>query len=788
MIINSTQQQDLYDYYEKYVDTNAIFVTGKKGLGKSFVIQNFLSGKQNIIHISVYGKSNFSLEPVYMAINRFYMLIGQKYICDNSTDLDVREKLNMELIKICTNQRIIVYFENVSDYDGELFAYVKELLSLLIHHYPNLQTFFIFEIDTDACSNTISEIQPERLYSVAPTFEYISFETHNEKVLGEYFGEIFHNNIKISDEDLEYIINASSGNLSCFHMIINYLKQKSIITRCESGYTCSTIEPGALANILYDSLMFRFNLLNDEMKKMLAQSVLIGFNFETEMLRNIFQILKADEHLKRIERISSLICEEDDLSYRFENFEIYKMVLDNIETAERQHWNSLLASYYEKQLNRNLSGEKTIRTLCKTAFHYTESMSYEKAIYYYITLVKTEIANSDYRQAIIFIQEIEKLAKYTKEITLKYLEAFVSNYKGECYKTLGYFTDAVNCYKDCLSLHQSCYAETELINLKLNLSYCLYMNGYLPESLELVLKVKDVLLANSSKDILLYRTLSFLSSVYHLLGDDIQAEEYYVASLTYCTENNFEEEYYIQLKKAGMIFDIEVAQPLIQETIDYFSHHNKISLHAETLHNFATNNLYLMQLNSFEKDCRKSIDLFRQYGSLLVHYPLNTLGIYMATIRRDLDSAIICFKEALEYDIESFSKVSIHTNLATCYRCKKDFENCYIHMKTADSLIEQEENEEILLLQTYHYINNALYHKASGNESKALLLFEQCLKVLNPEARHKFLISHYMKDIYSRLHGNIPQDVTKGCEIITHPFMSLCAENDMFFATMRFYE
>lgn len=788
MIINNIQQQDLYDYYEKYIDTNAIFVTGKKGLGKSFVIQKFLSGKQNIIHVSVYGKSNFSLEPVYMAINRFYLLTHQKYICDNSTDLDVKEKLNMEIIKICTHQKMILYFENVSDYESELFTYVKELLNLLIHHYKNLQTFLIFDIDTDESSNAISGFQPDRLYSVAPTFEYISFGTHNKTVLSDYFREIFHDNIKISDEDLEYIINASSGNLSCFHMIINYLKQKSIITYCESGYICSKIEPGALANILYDSLMFRYNLLNAEMKKLLAQSGLIGFNFESEMLRNIFQILKADEHLKRIESISSLICEEENLSYRFENFEIYKMVLDNIETAERQHWNSLLASYYEKQLSRNLSREKRISTLCKTAFHYIESMSYEKAIYYYIILVKAEMANSDYRQAIIFIQEIEKLTKYAKVTTLEYLEAFVSNYKGECYKTLGRFADAVNCYKDCLSLYQSCYAETELINLKLNLSYCLYMNGYLPEALEIVLKVKDVLLANSSKDILLYRTLSFLSSVFHLLGDDVQAEEYYVSSLTYCTENGFEEEYYIQLRKAGMIFDIEVAQPLIQETLNYFKRHNKISLHAETLHNFAPNNLYLLQLSSFEKDCQKSIDLFRQYGSLLVHYPLNTLGIYMATIKHDLDSAIICFKEALEYDTEPFSKVSIHTNLATCYRCKKDFENCYIHMQTADLLIAQEENEEILLLQTYHYISNALYNKALGNMSKALLIFQQCLNALKPQARHKFLICHYMKDIYSRLHENIPSDVSKGCEIITHPLMSLCAENDMFFATMRFYE
>lgn len=787
MQINSDQIHQLCEYYNEYSDTNAVFLIGSKGLGKSSVIRSFLNNKKNVIHVSVYGKNNYILEPILTALNMYYMSTNNS-ILNSSNGLDISERINMEIIKICRQEKMILYFENVADYEDSLLIYVKGLLELLVNHYKNLQTFVLFDIDTDNEKNNVFNATLSSLYAISPVFEYIPFVSHDNKNLKEYFNDIFHKNIKITEKDLDYIIDSCSGNLSCLNMIINYLKQTSVIVRNINGYRCAEIKPGSLANILHDNIITRYNLLNDEMKQLLAQSSLIGINFDSQMLYNSFHILKVDEALKRIEGISSLIRGEDNFSYRFENYETYNMILEKIELNERQEWNKLLAIYYEKQLSESLYAEQRISNLYKVAFYYKESLLFNKSIYYYILLIKKEISIIDYKQALVFIREAKDLLIYLNEKNQKIISAVITNYEGECNKLLGQYDSAVLLYQNCLSLYSSCYVETELTNLKLNLSYSLYMNGNLPEALKIATDVKDSLPTDSSEKILLYRTLSFLASIFHLLGDDIQAEEHYIASLMHCKENGLEEEYYIQLKKASMIFDIEVAQSVVRKAANYFEQCNKISYLAETLHNLSTDNLYLLQLDLFQTECSKSIDLFRQYGSLLVHYPMNTMGIYKAIIEQNIDAAIAIFEEILTYNIESFSQVTLQTNLATCYRYKKDFDKCLIHMQIANSLIGQSENKDILLLQTYHYINYALYYKAQGEFRNALSIFQQCLKKLNVQPRHYFLICHYMKDIYLKLKKTIPADVENGCSIITYPLISLYIERNMFFATMRFYE
>ena len=788
MEINYEKLELLNSFYEEQIETNAIFLTGSKGLGKTSVIRDFLSEKKNVVHIVCYGKSNFVLEPMFVAINMFYISQNENYILDNSSGLNMTERINMELIKICSNNKTIFYFENVTNYEQELLIYVKDLLALFINHYKNLKTLFIFDIDTDDNTNTVVSQLSQYFYTISPNFEYIPFSVHTSETIKQYFKSIFFHKIDIAEKDLDYIVSASSGNLSCLNMIINFLKQTSVIIRVKNGYFCSEIKPGSLVNILHDSIITRYNLLTDEMKQLLAQSSIIGITFDTQMLSDSFYILKADEILKMIEGISNLIFEEKKFSYRFENYEIYNIILQKIGAAERQQWNKLLAVYYEKQLYQNSNDKNRIRTLYKTAFHYKESFLFDKAIYYFVLLIKLEMQVIDYKQAIIFIQEVRKIILSENEKKRSMLDAVTTVYKGECYKLLGQYEQAIECYQKCLFSYKNLYSEIELMSLELDLSYSLYMNGYLPEALQIALKIKETLAMKKSENVLLYRTISFLASIFYLMGDNTQAEEYYIGALTHCKENGLEDEYYIQLKKATMIFDIEIAQPIVREAAIYFQNHNKIAHLAETLHNLSTNSLYLMNFEFFQNECQRSIDLFRQYGSVLIHYPLNTMGIYIAVIQQDMDAAIVIFEELLNYNIESFSRATIHTNLATCYRDKNNFEKCLYHMEAADLLISQAENEDIVLLQTYHYINNALFHKAKGELRTSLSIFQECLQNVKPQARHCFLINSYMKDIYVQLDETIPTDVENGCKMVTHPFVTLCANQCIFFATMRFYE
>lgn len=788
MELNCEQLQQLNDFYEEQLETNAIFLTGSKGLGKTSVIRNFLNKKKNVLYITCYEKNTFVLEPIISAINQFYMFQNDDCVLDNSSGLNMTDRINMELIKICSSNRIIFYFENITNYEEDLFIYVRKLLSLFINHYKNSNIFFIFDIDTDDTTNMMLNQHLQHLYSISPKFEYISFLPHTSIVIKQYFKSIFHNKIDINETDLDYILSSSSGNLSYLNMIVNFLKQTRIIIHHKTGYVCSKIEHGSLGHVLRDSIITRYNLLTDEMKQLLAQSSIIGITFDTNMLSNNFNILKADEILKIIEGISNLIFEEKTFLYRFENYEIYNIILQKIEPTQRKQWNKLLAVYYEKQYHQNFNGQNKIENLYKTAFHYKESFLFDKSIYYFILLIKMEIKVIDYKQAIRYIQDLKRIILFENKKKQHMLEAVITVYEGECYKLLGEYDKAVKCYQNCLGLYKNFYSEIELANINLNLSYSLYMNDNLPEALKIALKMKETLFMNKSEKVLLYKTISFLSSIFHLMGENVQAEEYYVGALTHCKENGLEEEYYVQLKKASMIFDIEIAEPFVREAATYFEKHNKIGHLAETLHNLSTDNLYLLKFDFFNDECQRSIKLFNQYGSILVHYPLNTMGVYVAAIKQDIDSAISIFEELLNYNIESFSYATIHTNLATCYRCKNNFEKCLYHIKIADSLISQTENDDIILLQTYHYINNALFHKAKGDLHISLSIFEECLQSVKLQSRHYFMINSYMKDIYIQLNNPIPADVESGCKIVTHPFVALCAKHDMFFATMRFYE
>ena len=74
MEINYSKLDMLNSCYSGYIDTIGVFVTGKKGVGKTTVVQKFLNDKKNVMHISVIGKNNYMLEPLVMAINRYYML------------------------------------------------------------------------------------------------------------------------------------------------------------------------------------------------------------------------------------------------------------------------------------------------------------------------------------------------------------------------------------------------------------------------------------------------------------------------------------------------------------------------------------------------------------------------------------------------------------------------------------------------------------------------------------------------------------------------------------------
>lgn len=129
MKINYLKLDMLNRCYSEHTDTTGVFITGKKGVGKSTIVQKFLNNKKNIMHISSGGKNNYMLEPLVMAVNRYYMLESNDHIFDFQNGLNIVDRITLEILNICRKEKMILYFESVADYEDELLDCVKRILN-----------------------------------------------------------------------------------------------------------------------------------------------------------------------------------------------------------------------------------------------------------------------------------------------------------------------------------------------------------------------------------------------------------------------------------------------------------------------------------------------------------------------------------------------------------------------------------------------------------------------------------------------------------------------------------
>lgn len=206
---------------------------------------------------------------------------------------------------------------------------------------------------------------------------------------------------------------------------------------------------------------------------------------------------------------------------------------------------------------------------------------------------------------------------------------------------------------------------------------------------------------------------------------------------------------------------------------------------AETLHTYYTNDLYMLIIDHFESGIQKSISLFNNYGSIMIHYPLNTYGVYLALVKNDLPAAMKQFEAAFSYDVESFSKITLLTNMASCKILSGEISEAKQYIELADKLIFQKENQDIVLLKIYHYINWSIYYKTIGDYKKSKMMLKKCLSVQNIQDRHKYWLECQLEKIGRLMNANLTRHSVLP---ETLPLIKMLVEKDTFFATMRFYE
>ena len=81
-----------------------------------------------------------------------------------------------------------------------------------------------------------------------------------------------------------------------------------------------------IKSVIEEYIKHRYNRLNNDLKILLQKSSLLGSEFYSNQLQKTFNLVRVDEELSRIEKLSSLIQKNDNYDknkYLFETEEVY---------------------------------------------------------------------------------------------------------------------------------------------------------------------------------------------------------------------------------------------------------------------------------------------------------------------------------------------------------------------------------------------------------------------------------------------------------------------------------
>lgn len=235
---------------------------------------------------------------------------------------------------------------------------------------------------------------------------------------------------------------------------------------------------------------------------------------------------------------------------------------------------------------------------------------------------------------------------------------------------------------------------------------------------------------------------------------------------------------------ASMVFGEEIAINMEKTAEAFFRKQKSTRYLAEVLHNIATDYLYIDELANISEPINESIELFDSFGSIAVHCPLNTKGILKMVLDNDFISALTIFEQALQYEMEPYSEITIRTNILNCMNVLGTHDEALKQLNRIDQLIKVQEAQHIPVYAIYHNLNWAFYYFHIKEYEKCLEKLKTCsnLEYIEPRFRYVYKVLTYKAKKAMGLKtrntaGSAPKKVYKKC-----------LENGFYFTTLRFYE
>ena len=482
---------------------------------------------------------------------------------------------------------------------------------------------------------------------------------------------------------------------------------------------------------------------------------MIGMEFDITHLSNSFKLISTNESLKKIEILSNLITRNNKLinKYVFVNDEAFMFAYANISDEQKREWSEILYHYYFTlwEQTNNSTVKNRDELIFKIAIHAMNAGKFEETVQFYIAAVFVLVKENNYKQALITINQIENLLSgvHISKLTNLHLKEF----EASCYEQLGLYEKACEKYKNCIRT----YSENpffDLMNARYQLAFCTYYTSKVDLAISMTEDLKKDLEFTARKDALYYKTVSLLATLYREKAHP-KTTELFLLALNECKENNYEYEYYVQLRKADLCYDVKLSLPMVRCAACYFYRNKYNKEYGKAVHNLGTDYLYVGNKNNAYRNLIRSKNVFGAFGSVDEVYAINCLGVWEAAFNYNYSNAINYFQDAQTFEINDFKKMTIWANMAGCFQKLHQYDKCLEYIKKCDSIPARKKYKDVGFYQRTVVFALAFYHMEQKQYEKSLSYFRSCFEINLKNEQLYLAICHIMIYIKNIMRKNI---------------------------------
>lgn len=782
MILYDNKYKKLKKFVDNSIDRfSSVIITGDYGKGKSTIIQyvNEAVDRPSLL-VCQYPGMNTPYEALYSSLFQKFEE-GSYNIGHINKEISHREYVKQLFITICKQTpNMIIVFQDMKDFEYILIELIRECMQYFKMHA--VSCCVIMEFSTD---NLCQE--QEECLSVCKDIcsEHILLDSTECAVFRDYFANLLKGKNRISEKQMDAIIKEAFFNPALIKKMVRYFIDVGIFYEQDDYWVSDEPDFHLTTRLFEEHISHRYEKLDDTLKETLNKASIIGYEFDIKLLSQPLGIIRAEDDLRRIERLSRLISHVED-KYQFENRTVYNIINNKISPSEKKALHHLLAEYLYKKLDeyQRIDSNKILRILFVIKQHYLEAEDIENALHICGCYIQKAFQERNYDVTLTGIKEYFDMSSGRYAYAEQLLLCLATN----TYMVLGRFAEALQCLKKIKKQYLPDGSSYWIDYMK---SYCLFNNGDTAGSQRIAEYLIEKLDSKNIVDEFLMLKLSiFMAGMYHHFGEIRKANRRYEQGLTIAEgKKSYSKEYHYLLSISNMFLTNELAIPQILKSMDYFKGNQLMTSYAKAANNVAINYIYEASFETAAHYLEQSQENFGIICSSSIHYPLNNLGTVYAH-QGNYTKALEFFTQANIYQINSFSTLWIDMNIANCERKLGNLDKTEIILQKVENRISTL-TENTLFLKRNLLISRGLLDWDRDAFSSACSYLEEALEIelnLLHNDTYPIYISKLLVSVCEKANIVIPQNAVAFRNSFVDSFCQNLLDNHTHWGNFLFWE